>query len=251
MVELHVRRIHAAGAVCPRAAEELRLFLAQQRRAGPAERRIEAADGVDQRAADRHVGAEGHTPALLEDERVGSVIENRDGPPQIAARPIEPARTRRLPHRVHGPAGVIDRRISKHGSNRRLQPSRLDDHVVVREEDERRAVGGQAQIERVRFSLAGLVEVPQRDGKRVLHCTNGVRGVVGGVVVHDEDLPAQAGGHAHAGQTVERRAQGRGPVIRADQDGGGRRGRRAGVHASVDPDPSNNRACQGRCGRGR
>src|SRR5882672_2376730 len=102
MVQRHLRHVESARANRPRATEEFRLLLAEQRIAAAPELGIETANAMDERAAYRHVRAERDAAPILEDERMPAVVENGERAPEVRALLVQPRRTPLLPDGQHG-----------------------------------------------------------------------------------------------------------------------------------------------------
>jgi hypothetical protein len=153
----HIQPTRAGGA---RPRQQLRYFLAQDLPAGRAsEVFTEAADAIEERAADAHVRAEGHPAAVLEHERDVAIVEDRD---RAVQRRVQPDRARCLPQRLHRSADIVP----PAGKRRRpgAQPAGVNAHIVIGIEDVRSRRVCVTGIERRRASLTRLEDVPQRYG---------------------------------------------------------------------------------------
>ena len=238
MIEHHGRHVQAPRAGLARSVEELCLFLAEQRLAIASEVRTETPDPLDQRTTDGHVHAERRLALVLEDERPGAVILDRDRAAEIAGL-VEPCRPGRTPDRPDRSAGVVDVRPLEQRPDRGLDPVSSHVDVIVGEHDDPGLRRGHARVERVRLSLASLEQVLQRHREPARARDHDVAGVVARVVVDHEDVPREPGISRHRREAVERAGEVLGAVVGADQDGrvdlrrrsGGDRGH-AGVRAS-------------------
>lgn len=114
--------------------------------------------------------------------------------------------------------GVVDIGSLQQRPDAGFEPVAIHPHVVVRERDDGSRGGRHSGVERVRLALPRLEQVTE--GHRIAGSPaldDGAR-VVGGVVVHDDDFPAEIGADLHGCQAVERLRQQAGAIERADQD---------------------------------
>src|SRR3954463_2743282 len=106
VLHLHCRHIRTSKTFGTHAQQQIRHFLTEHEAATrTAKIRTKSADAIEHVAAHRHVGAERDLPFLVVNERLGAVVLDRDGAPEMPLLEIEPARRRNLPDWTDRSAG--------------------------------------------------------------------------------------------------------------------------------------------------
>src|SRR5688572_21605274 len=165
--ESHFGDVAPPDTLCPCAGQKLRLLLAEQRAAAPAQLGMKATDARDERAPDRQIHTQRDLATVLEDERVVTVVQDGERSPEVAAMLVEPRRWRAGPQRTDGPACVVDRLVLLESMAGTLEPIRLDDDVIVSESNDVAGSTCDTGIQRKRLSLTRFEDVGDRDGGRL------------------------------------------------------------------------------------
>src|SRR5688572_30342789 len=101
---------------------------------------------------------------------------------------IEPVGWLRLPQWTHRSARICQPWVVLHRHTRRIEPRRVDQHVVVREYHHIAARLLQTGVQSDRLSLFGLEEVEKWHRERRRLGLDDVARIVTGVVVDDDDI---------------------------------------------------------------
>jgi hypothetical protein len=213
----HFAHHHQVGQVEPaepRAPESQQQFVVLP----PRKLRREPADGVECRAAVRHVGGhQAHRAIAIDVEGLVAVIDECERAPVL---PREPLRRRCGPDRQHAAAHAAHVRVGLHRIDHPLQPVRAHEHVVIGEGDDGRARQGDALVAAVRHASPLLEPGTHQVGVLPRGPLDHAARRVGGVVVDDDDLVPN--GRALRHQPLERGRQLLGAVARAEHDRNGR-----------------------------